>query len=154
LEYARIVLNVGVEVVLGRPGEEQQMGNNRRGIALWFSFLTLMVLFLGGVILSRLSQGVNRQIEYSDASIRSQYIAESGLNVLLERLMAKPWSERWFAAEPDSAAGISYGGGTYDFFIQDSMARPMLVDIWIRASFRSSRRAFFWRVRFTESLFE
>lgn len=124
----------------------------RRGIAIGVVFVVLIVLFVGGMTLSHLMRGVQRQLEFSDAHIRCQYIGEAAMNLQLARLLSKPWEARWFAAGPDSASDLPYGGGNYDYFIQDTADKPFHVDLWIRSTFRNARRCFFWRVKYDHGL--
>lgn len=128
------------------------MSGNNRGMAIGFIFLILMVLFLGGMSISHLMQGVQKQLEFADAHVRAQYIAESGMNYLLARYLSKPWEDRWFAAGPDGASAIDFGGGTYDYFIQDTPDRPFFADIWIRSIFKNTKRSFFWRVKYRQAV--
>lgn len=126
--------------------------DRRRGIAMGVAFLVLFVLFATGLVISNLSRGLQRQVEFADASVRAQYIAETGLNLLMARLMGAPYENRWFAGNPDAQAGVEYGGGTYDYFICDTKNRPLFVDIWIRSNYRNSKRFYYWRVKFLNSL--
>ncbi|MBI3038556.1 hypothetical protein HYY75_05820 [bacterium] len=127
---------------------------SRLGVAIAFVFIILVVLFLGGMTVSYLMQGVQKQLEFSDATIRCQYIGESGLNLLLAKLFSKSWDERWFAQTgTDAKAEVFYANGTYDYFIQETPGRNYHVDIWIRALYKTSKRFFFWRVRFDPGLF-
>lgn len=116
------------------------------------AFIVLFVLFATGVVISNLSRGLQRQVEFADASVRAQYIAETALNLLMARLMGSPYEERWFAGNPDAQAGVEYGGGTYDYFIADTKNRPMFVDIWVRSTYRNSKRFYYWRVKFQNTL--
>ena len=68
----------------------------RRGIALFLVLGVLMVLFLGGLVLMRLSSGVQNQLNYADHAVRAQYIGESCHNFLMARLLSRPWEKRWF----------------------------------------------------------
>ena len=124
----------------------------RRGMAIGLVFAVLIVLFVGGMTLSQLMRGVQRQLEFSDAQIRCQYIGEAGMNLLLTRLLARPWEQRWFQAGPDSASAIPYGDGNYDYFIMDTASKPYYVDLWIRTTFKTAKRCFFWRVKFDHGL--
>ncbi len=126
---------------------------NRRGLALGFTIGIIVILFLAGLVINNLSRGIHRQLEYSDSSIRAQYIAESGINALISRLLSKVWDERWFAGGPDAAAEVPYAGGTYDYFVQDTAGRPLQADMWVRSTFKGVRRAYFWRVKFARNLF-
>jgi len=124
----------------------------KKGMAIGLIFFVLIVLFLGGMTISYLMHGVQRQLEFSDAHIRAQYIAESAMNLLLAKLLSKPWEERWFANSSDAAIGVVYGGGNYDYFIKDSPGRPRHADIWVRASYKNTKRFFFWRVKYQQDL--
>ncbi len=125
---------------------------SRRGIAIGVVFVILVVLFLGGLAIMHLMRGVQRQLEFSDAHLRTQYIGEAGMNLLMSRLLAQPWEKRWFAAGPKAEANLSYGGGTWDYFIQDTPGRFFHADLWIRASFKTTRRCFFWRIKYDHGL--
>ncbi len=120
---------------------------SRRGIALWMVFALLLVIVIGGIALSSLMRGLQRQVEYADAGIRAQYIGESAYNRLHARLFSKPWDERWFANGTDSGSEISLHEGEYDFFIADNPFRPRHADIFIRSSYRGTKRAFYWLVK-------
>ena len=125
---------------------------SRRGIAIGVVFVILVVLFLGGLAIMHLMRGVQRQLEFSDAHLRTQYIGEAGMNLLMSRLLAQPWEKRWFAAGPKAEADLSYGGGAWDYFIQDTPGRFFHADLWIRASFKTTRRCFFWRIKYDHGL--
>lgn len=132
-----------------RPGRECLV---RRGIALPMVILLVVVLFAGGMTISYLLQGVQKQMRYADATLRVQYIAESGMNLLLARMLAKPWSQRWFATAPDSQADIRYEGGSYDYFLHDTPGRNNSADLWIRSTFGDTRRNYFWRIVYDHGL--
>ncbi len=127
---------------------------SRNGIALGVAVGVIVILFLAGMVISQLSRGVQRQLEYSDSSIRAQYIAETGINTLIARLMKSSWEDRWFAGGADSEAEVQFGGGTYDYYIQDSPNRTYQADIWVRGDYRGVKRGYFWRMNFTRGLFE
>lgn len=118
----------------------------RRGIALVLVFLLLAAAVVVGILVANLMRGLQRQVEYSDAAIRAQYIGESAYHRLHARLCAKPWEARWFAGSPDSGSGIRLHGGEYDYFIADNPFRPNHADIFVRAAYRGTRRAFYWLV--------
>ncbi len=126
----------------------------KRGIALGVTIGIVVILFLAGYTIIHLSQGVQRQLEYSDSVIRAQYIAESGINALVARLMARPWEERWFSPGGKAGSQIPFGGGVYDYFIQDTPNRDFQVDIWVRSNYREAKRAYFWRIKFDPNLFK
>ncbi len=119
----------------------------RAGLALWFTLCLVTVFVLGGMILFNLMRGLTRQVEYADASIRAQYIGESAFHRLYARLTSAAWEDRWFAAGPDTGSQIDLHGGTYDFFIADNPNRARHADIFVRSTYRNTRRCFYWLVK-------
>lgn len=124
----------------------------RKGIALVLVLGTLTVLFTGGMVISQLMTGVQDQLKYTDAAIRAQYIAESAFNLLMARLMGRPYNQRWFKTAGGEGKTSAYSGGYYDYFISDTPNRVHHVDIWIRSSFGNIKRVFFWRVNVQQAL--
>lgn len=123
-----------------------------RGIAMGLVVMVVFSLFAGGMIISRLSRSLQSQLTYADSALRAQYIAESACNQLIAKTISRPFEQRWFGGNPDAKSELSYGGGLYDYFIQDTPDRPKYVDIWTRATYRDVKRCFFWRFEFHVSL--
>ncbi|NLI77709.1 MAG: hypothetical protein GX442_14900 [Candidatus Riflebacteria bacterium] len=129
----------------GHPDSRCRPGR-RTGLALWFTLCLVTVFVLGGMILFNLMRGLTRQVEYADASIRAQYIGESAFHRLYARLTSAAWEDRWFAAGPDSGSQIELHGGRYDYFIADNPNRERHADIFVRSTYRNTRRCFYWLV--------
>ncbi len=127
--------------------------SRRRGLALPMVVAVTLVMCLVFFGLWKMMRGVGTQLEYADAHVRALAIAESGYHLLVTRLMAKPWEERWFAAGPDAKPGLEMDGGTWDYFIQTTPGQAETADIWIRASYKNSRRLHFYRFKYEDQLF-
>lgn len=125
----------------------------KRGLALPMVVAVTLVMCLVFFGLWKMMRGVGTQLEYSDAHVRALAIAESGYHLLVTRLLAKPWEERWFAAGPDAQPGLEMDGGTWDYFIQTTPGQTETADIWIRASYKNSRRLHFYRFKYEDQLF-
>jgi hypothetical protein len=135
-----------------KPFSPDLRSSERRGMALGFVIIILLVLTIGGMALSYLSRGVQSQLVYADAAMRAQYIAEAGCHKLIARTMAKSWDDRWFKGGPDTGYGLAYGGGTWDYFIQDTPGQARHADIWTRGVFKDVKRACFFRFEYRPSL--
>jgi hypothetical protein len=126
----------------------------RRGIAVPIVVCTIALLFIVFFTLFMMMRGVGGQLEYSDAHIRAVNIAESGYQQLVARLMSQPWEDRWFLGGPDAKAGVSYGGGTFDYFIQTTAGAERSADLWVRGTYKNTRRLLFYRLRYRDLLFK
>ena len=108
----------------------------RRGIALGIVVAVILVLFTIAFGILKLMRGAGHQMLYADAHIRALSIAESGVQLLVARMLAKPWDERWFKGAPDARGDpIQFEGGSYVYLIQDSPGKhqvDLLIGIPIR----------------------
>lgn len=126
-----------------------------RGIALGIVVAVILVLFTIAFGILKLMRGAGHQMLYADAHIRALSIAESGVQLLVARMLAKPWDERWFKGAPDARGDpIQFEGGSYVYIIQDSPGISCSADIWVRGEYRSTKRLLFYRVKYEDMLFK
>ncbi len=127
----------------------------RSGIAMGLVVVIITLLFLSVFTILHLMRGTGSQLTYADAHVRSLVIAESGVNLLLARLMSQPWEDRWFRDGPDyHGTPIPCEGGSFIYAIQDTPGATCTVDLWVKGEYRSTRRLLFYRVRYEDLLFK
>lgn len=74
---------------------------SKNAMALWLVIILVAVFSLVGTIYFTLSRGLAKQVEFIDASLRAQYIAESVFSELYSKLISTSWENRWFANRPE-----------------------------------------------------
>lgn len=115
----------------------------------------ITVLFVAVFAILNLMRGAGAQVSYSDAHVRSLTIAESGVNLLVSRLMDATWEDRWFRDRPDfHGSPVACEGGSFIYAIQDTPGASFTVDIWVRGEYRATRRLLFYRVKYEDLLFK
>ncbi len=126
----------------------------RAGVALGVAVAILAIMFIMAFSYFTLMRGVGAGLEGSDAHIRALAIAESGVHALTARVFSKPWDARWFKTGPDiQDKPISYGGGSYISVVQDTPGVPYSFDLWVRSTYRGTRRLLFYRISYEDSVF-
>ncbi|MBF0502058.1 MAG: hypothetical protein HQM09_18100 [Candidatus Riflebacteria bacterium] len=122
----------------------------KRGIATVVAIAIITVLFLIIFGISFLRRGVGKQMEYTDAHVRALAIAESGYQMLLARMMSKPWELRWFIKTGDSQANVTFERGNYSYFIEDTPGQTYSADIWVRGEYNNTKRFLFYRAHYED----
>lgn len=126
----------------------------KAGLALPVVITVIMLMFLVFFGIWQMMRGAGTQLEYSDAHVRALTIAEAAYNIILARLMSKPWESRWFADSPDSKSDIGQDGGSWDYYIENTPSGDMSADIWIRARYKNAKRLHFYRIRYEDLMFK
>ena len=131
------------------------MNPRTRGFALGLVVIIITVMFIAVFAILQMMRGVGSQASYSDAHVRALAIAESGVQALVARLMAKPWDDRWIKSSPDyHGSPVAWDGGTFVYAIQDTPNASLSVDIWVKSEYKTTKRLLFYRVKYQDLLFK
>ncbi|HNV68213.1 MAG TPA: hypothetical protein PKO06_00845 [Candidatus Ozemobacteraceae bacterium] len=126
----------------------------RLGIALGVAVAILAIMFILAFSYFTLMRGVGSGLEGADAHVRALAIAEAGTQAITARVFSGSWEGRWFRNGPDiQDKPISYGGGSYISVIQDTPGVPLSFDLWVRSTYRGTRRLLFYRISYEDSVF-
>ncbi len=126
----------------------------RRGMALPFTIVAMVVVIGFIMTMSRLNQGVKTQIFHTNNHQLSFLMAYSALSRVCAKIHAFSWASRPFAAAPYAENKVALQGGHYDLLVENSKNREFQADVYVRTHLAGISRMYFWRVRFNDDLLD
>lgn len=126
----------------------------RRGMALPFTIVAMVVVIGFIMTMSRLNQGVKTQIFHTNNHQLSFLMAYSALSRVCAKMHAFSWASRPFAAAPYAENKVALQGGHYDLLVENSKNREFQADVYVRTHLAGISRMYFWRVRFNDDLLD
>lgn len=123
----------------------------RRGNALLIVLGLALLLAVQVYIVTTFTSGSARQTTRLRTHLLAIAVGESAHGQLLARLLAAPWSERWFRDGPAAVANVPAAGGMYSALVETAAGVPgKQADFWIRAEFEDAAVLMFWRVSYVD----
>ncbi len=123
------------------------------GFVLPLVILGLISLFLLVTVLSNMSSEYSNQVAHGDEVNRCRLIAESAYSIVLAKVRERPWGQRFFSPRFEEF-GTQLYGGEYDLYIEDTPGKSNQADVYVRATFRRTKRLLFWRFVFEDTVLD
>lgn len=128
--------------------------NIRRGMALPFTIVAMVVVIGFIMTMSRMNQGVKTQIFHTNNHQLSFLMAYSALSRVCAKIHSFSWASRPFATTPYAENKVALQGGHYDLFVENSKNREFQADVYVRTHLAGISRMYFWRIRFNDDLLD
>lgn len=126
----------------------------RRGVALPFTVLAMIVAIGFIMTMSRMNQGVKSQIFHTNNHQLSFLMAYSALSRVSAKVHAFSWANRPFVSEPYVENKVALQGGEYDLLVENSKYNEFQADVYVRTHLAGISRMYFWRIRFNDDLLD
>ena len=124
--------------------------HGKRGVALPFTILAMIVISGFVITMSSLNQGLKNQIFHTNNHQLSFLLAYSAFSKVLAKIHSNSWTDRPFKDGPYAENNVAFQGGTYDLFVENSPGKQYQADIYVRTSLAGITRLYFWRIRFND----
>lgn len=128
--------------------------DTRRGMALPFTIVAMVVVIGFIMTMSRMNQGVKTQIFHTNNHQLSFMMAYSALSRVCAKIHAFSWANRPFATAPYAENKLALQGGHYDLLVENSKGQEFQADVYVRTHLAGISRMYFWRVRFNDDLLD
>ncbi|HNV70687.1 MAG TPA: hypothetical protein PKO06_13385, partial [Candidatus Ozemobacteraceae bacterium] len=128
--------------------------HGKRGVALPFTILAMIVISGFVITMSSLNQGLKNQIFHTNNHQLSFLLAYSAFSKVLAKIHSNSWTDRPFRDGPYAENNVAFQGGTYDLFVENSPGKQYQADIYVRTSLAGITRLYFWRIRFNDDLLD
>lgn len=127
---------------------------SRKGMVLPLSLFAFVAVLGLVATLGGLNQGVKTQIYRTNNHQLSFLIAYSAFSRVCAKVHSFSWPNRPFRNEPYTETKVSFQGGHYDLFVENTAGKNLQADIYIRTHLAGISRLYFWRIRVNEDLLD
>jgi len=128
--------------------------SSRNGMVLPLSLFAIVAVLGLVATLGGLNQGVKTQIYRTNNHQLSFLIAYSAFSRVCAKIHSFSWPNRPFRNEPYTETKVSFQGGHYDLFVENTAGKDLQADIYIRTHLAGISRLYFWRIRVNEDLLD